>query len=269
MHRSTVTKVKSSASKSFRSSVAEHVDVLTPVADVALKSGCSIDHFVYAAKLAFVRAAQVSARRNVSRISAITGLTRKEVAAFLEPEVSSEWIEANQAPVRRVIEGWLTDRQFSSAGRPRQLAKHGPGSTFEALVRKFGGDVTPVSVLRALKEIGAVKTLSDGTVQLTSTRQRPWPTSVDAKAFSSSAAEFINMLRSKDAPNPTGLYLRQEMSVPDELVASLRLACRDRGESLLEAIAQWLEASERRRPTKTTKRQIAIGIYLADQQQAT
>ena len=106
--------------------------------------------------------------RAVSRISAMTGLTRKEVARLVRlPECRDRESEARYNRAARVIAGWRRDRDFSAArGGPAALSLKGAGWTFAELVRRYSGDMTPKAMLDELLRIGAARMLRDGRIKL-------------------------------------------------------------------------------------------------------
>src|SRR5258707_15888599 len=92
---------------------------LTPVAKLCLRSGLGAGEFMIAAKLACVRVAaensRIGDRLNLSRISAITGLTRREIRAL--ESLSKYGRPLTQRSVARqrtarALHGCRTDMQF-------------------------------------------------------------------------------------------------------------------------------------------------------------
>lgn len=106
---------------------------------------------------AFVRAAAGHARMqngkvNHSKVAALTGLHRKEIRRILNrPPACLEPDLPTRMPSERVVRGWLTDRRFlTPQGRPKSLVASGEVSSFERLVKEYGGDVSPRAVLEEL-----------------------------------------------------------------------------------------------------------------------
>ena len=147
------------------------VALLAPVSRLTLTSGVGIDQLVRAAKQAYVEAAleglfPVGARVNISRLSVATGLTRKEVSLPIGKQTGRK---ARLAPRRkeqrviRVLCGWRFDPRFQGrSGEPARLRLKGGKKAFDSLVRLYGGDVTPTSVLRELERMDAVSVTPSG-----------------------------------------------------------------------------------------------------------
>ena len=148
--------------------------MLLPLASLLLELGIGIGEFLSVAKLAYVRAARnqvkdargAMLRPNATRISVVTGLTRKDVASILaagddEPAVSPR----GRHRAERVLSGWWSDSQFQDEfGRPAVLREQGPGKSFEALCERYSGDPRFSAILEELIRVRAVKQSADGRV---------------------------------------------------------------------------------------------------------
>ena len=136
-------------------------ELLTELAFMLLPRGMTPKRFGELARSAFVQAAaNMSKLRNGkvnhSRIAAQTGLSRANVKRLLRSNVFDS-VRPDQTPVRRVINGWRTDRKFvNRVGRPKRLKISGSSVSFISLVKKYGGDVPHRAVLDELRRIGAV-----------------------------------------------------------------------------------------------------------------
>src|SRR5690606_15527820 len=74
--------------------------------------------------------------------------------------------------IDRIVQGWTTDPVFLTAGyAPKRLSVGNRNATFNLLVRKYGGDVPPRSVLRELVRTDCV-TVKDSFVSLNSRIRR-------------------------------------------------------------------------------------------------
>ena len=136
-------------------------ELLTELAHVLLPRGMTPRRFSELARFAFVRAATEMSRLrngriNYSRVAAQTGLSRADVRRLLESDLFDARPMAH-APMERVVNGWRADRLFAyGPGRPKCLRIAGPGASFAALVRKYGGDVPHRALLDELRRLDAV-----------------------------------------------------------------------------------------------------------------
>ncbi len=138
--------------------------LLRPLARLLLHFGMSYGEFAEAAKSAFVDAAQSELiipdkKPTTSRISTITGLSRKVVQSLLN-QTEIDKIEAlhklNRAA--RVINGWISDPLFlDSKGNTLVLAMDSGETTFSQLVKKYSGDITARTIADELLRIQAIE----------------------------------------------------------------------------------------------------------------
>ena len=163
---------------------------LVPVARFLLRSGVSFNEFTELARAAFVQVAGeeygIRGRpTNISRVSAMTGIPRKEVRRIrdlIDRYGSTPRDEIS--PLGDVLHHWYTDQDFlDSDGQPLPLPADGKGKTFELLAKRYAGDLPSGALKSELLRTGAV-TLDDGD-QLVPTRRQAVPESFDDKLITS------------------------------------------------------------------------------------
>ncbi len=146
--------------------------LLRPIASLLLKCGMTWREFAEVSKSVFVAVASqdygLNGRpTNVSRVSILTGVSRKEIArvrAMLEQESDPPPNKTTDAT--RLLSGWHQDPDFlTPAGGPRVLPPEGEGASFAALWRRYGGDVPVTSMRKELERAGAITTLPDGSLR--------------------------------------------------------------------------------------------------------
>jgi hypothetical protein len=133
--------------------------IVGPVASFALRHGVKLQDFIKVLKQCYVWEAQryllgEGETISKSKISAMTGVHRKEVQDFIE---SRRLDESNNGPLPRVIGQWLTDNRFSRNGQPQNLNCKGADSEFSQLVASVCQDLNPYTVLFELQRLGLVK----------------------------------------------------------------------------------------------------------------
>jgi hypothetical protein len=258
---------------------------LLPIARTMIKSGFGVGELVQAAKLSYVQAAireviPPGGKLNVSRLSVATGLTRKEIAALLvgntgkSPAISPRRIMEQRA--FRVLQGWSIDPFFQkSDGRPADLEFRTGQHTFSLLVRRYAGDVTPVTVLRELERMKAVVAVKSGKLRLR-------PRALDSRTHAAhQMAELARLLRNF-AETAQQIVIPRERPVffgfRDSNVGSANQAAlfqrvfSQRAAALLEGMDQWLaknggSRAGKKGASKLTRRQesavrIGLGVYL-------
>ena len=161
---------------------------LLPLARVLLANGISYRDFDHVCRRAFVKTASdefgVRGRAtNASRISAMTGIARKEVQRIRRGlEVGEPNSTQRLSPLADLLHVWATDSKYQdAAGRSRAL-RIGEGP-FEELVASCVGDVPPGAVKTELVRLGAIQLTSDGS--LTLIRRTLIPPDIDTRLESS------------------------------------------------------------------------------------
>jgi hypothetical protein len=110
---------------------------------------------------------------NASRVALVTGIDRGEVTRILTSYPKTEAITTRRHRVNRVLAGWHSDADFSSAGRPLVLAikaREYKRNSFWTLARRYAPGVYPGLILSELLRVGAVEELEGGRLRV-STRQ--------------------------------------------------------------------------------------------------
>jgi Family of unknown function (DUF6502) len=131
--------------------------VLRPLASMLLRVGMTWKEFSDLAKSAFVESATaeygIGGRpTNISRVSILTGISRKEVKRQRDLLVAEKPV----APLKttdasRVLSGWFQDSNYlDESGQPRRLAEFGEELCFETLCRKYSGDIAATTMLKEL-----------------------------------------------------------------------------------------------------------------------
>ncbi|WP_309684393.1 DUF6502 family protein [Polaromonas sp.] len=145
-------------------------DVFAPMAQLCIARGIRIQAVEDQLRGAFVKAAHdahpaQSSNRQTSRISATTGLTRREVARLeSQPDRSHEPRRSTRSPITELFTRWLTDPALHDAdGKPLQLPRHGLAPSFESLAHAVTRDVHPRTLLDELcrLQLAAHDTASD------------------------------------------------------------------------------------------------------------
>ena len=148
--------------------------VLRPLAKLAVGRGLPFGDIVEVLKQCFVEAALaahpgVAPHRAVSRISAATGLNRREVTRLMQGAGAEA--PARPSPATQAFTRWLSDSAFLRAdGAPAPLRLQGPAPSFESLAHSVTRDVHPRSLLEELTRLGLARLdEADGCIHLLQT----------------------------------------------------------------------------------------------------
>ncbi len=203
-----------------------------------------------------------------SRISTITGLSRKEVQRLKgQSEIKPENLQRyNRAA--RVITGWVRDEQFiDKNGDPVPLPFEGTEISFSNLVKKFSGDVPPRAILDELLQVHVVEH-SEGTVKLLARAYIP-KTGQEEKLtiLGSDVAGLINTIDHNIESNGKNPFFQRKVyydNLSDEAIQELRLLIADKAQQMLELMDHWMAAHDRDvNPdiTGSGRKAAGIGVY--------
>ena len=139
------------------------LSLLRPLVKILLRNGIAYGSFAELAKQVYVDVAlsefmPAGKKPTISRVSALTGLTRKEAKRLHELDADAPHdSEQRYNRAVRVISGWVNDPLFHDAqGQPADLPVDGSEQSFAALVKKYSGDVPTQSMLAVLRSAASV-----------------------------------------------------------------------------------------------------------------
>ena len=275
-------KTKSSLMQSSKHKIlsAAVARILKPLIRVLLRSGISYGTFADIAKRQYIEIAQnefpiEGRKQSVSRVSVITGLTRKEVKRILgldQEEDAQTSDRYNRAA--RVVAGWRRDTDFlDREGNPIELSISGTAISFQELVRRHSGDVPYRAILDELDADGSVKRLDDDRVRLTHRAYLPKADEsmklhilgVDTAFLIDTIAHNLNMKHQSPRFQRKVLY----DNLPTEALPEFRRLSSKAAQALLEKLDKWLSGHDRdvNPNVRGTGRNTAgVGIYYFEAQ---
>jgi hypothetical protein len=224
--------------------------LLRPLVRLLLKHSFPYSAFESIAKRVYVETAMEDfalpgRKPSVSRVSILTGLTRKDVNALMnEPwsAIDSDSTHYNRAA--RVVTAWTREKDFVAPdGTPRELAMNGANG-FAELVRRHGGDVPARAVLDELVRVGSVKVSAEGSVQLV---QRAFVPSDSILLLLSilrndvpDLIETISYNIDREAGEPRYQRKVMHIGIPVEALPAFRALSSKKSQELLESFHAWL-----------------------------
>lgn len=135
--------------------------LLQPFAELCLARGVTIQAVEELVRRSFVQAARQACQgarpeRLTSRISTMTGLTRREVGR-LEAGAAPA-LPATRSLSSELLTHWFSEPGYSDAqGKPIELARQGQAPSFEALAATVTRDVHPRTLLEEMLRLGLVR----------------------------------------------------------------------------------------------------------------
>ena len=136
--------------------------LLLPLAQLAVARGVPYAVIDETLRRAFVAAAHAAhtglpEHRRASRISAATGLHRREVNRLLEVAAQPRSNAPPRSPAAMVFAHWRADKRYRTrSGAPRALPRVGAAPSFESLAQEVTRDVHPRALLEELLRLKLV-----------------------------------------------------------------------------------------------------------------
>jgi len=204
--------------------------LLRPLVRFAIRHSFTIKELFEEAKRVFIDEAKEeilkkSKKVNVSRISLITGLYRREVKALLEAPEETEDDAANI--VARVLGQWEQDSRYQTkSGSPRVLSYDGDGSEFWSLVHSVSKHMNPGTVLFELERSGSVEKTSRGLKVITRTLHLEEDPEKGFKLLSKDLDDFIHAVEENlyQQISPSHSHVRTEYdNIDPQDVEQIRL----------------------------------------------
>ena len=247
--------------------------LLRPIALLLLKGGMTWKEFADLSKSVFVSVATdefgIRGRpTNVSRVSILTGISRKEVKRqrdLLESELPSASTKTTDAT--RLLSGWHQDPQYQDEnGQPLAIPASGPAPSFHSLFQAYGGDTPEQTLIRELKSAGSIAENDDA--ELIALRRYHMPARMDegnVRFFGTNLHDHAKTLANNLTENPASRLL-EGFAVDDRIhpdaVEAFRSYLDERGQQFLEEVDTWLnEHRVDANDSTTTPVRLGLGVY--------
>jgi hypothetical protein len=208
-------------------------------------------------------------KQSTSRISVITGLTRKEVARLREaPAPEEDRLQAKYNRLARVIAGWRRDPEFLDAdGQPAALELGDAPPSFAELVRRYSGDMTARSVLDELHRAGVVS-ITDGKARLLKDAYVPDAHAGEKLHIMGVDTELLiaTIAHNLDPESGRPFFQRKVAydNLPRESIPEFRALSAERAQQLLETLDRHLAQQDRDvNPANegTGRMEAGLGVY--------
>ncbi len=251
------------------------VRLLKPLVRILLRNGIPFGVFEELARwtyvdVAFQESSLPGRKLTDSRVSIITGLSRKEVSRLKNIEAP----EDNEAAPRfnraaRVIGGWTRDPRFLDLkGQPAKLSLQEEENSFNELVKAYGGDVPARAVFDELLRVGSIAPTDDGFIELVQRAYVP-NTGLTEKIeiLGTDVGDLINTIDHNIESGSGPKWFQRKVAydnIPEEAAATFQVDSAEQAQKLLEEFDRFLAAQDRDlNPKKagTGRKRVGVGIY--------
>jgi Family of unknown function (DUF6502) len=213
---------------------------------------------------------------NVARMALLTGLDRKEITRIKKKlddqrrdEETDTTPQRQQDRVSRVLSGWHQDPNYVDAGgKPRILPLNGPAPSYADLVKRYGGDVPPSTILRELKRTGAVRVTSGEALEVQRRNYRLDTVSTEALARAASVLADIGHTVTHNLYHDARQQSRFEarasnVNIPPRALPAYREFIYRESQAFLERVDAWLSQHEvpDAEAQRTAAQRVGVGVY--------
>lgn len=228
------------------------IKILHPLVRMLIRYNISHSEFAELARHAYVDVAFKhftipNRKKTYSRVSVITGLSRKEVVRLSSIEADDP--ATTRGPrnrAKRVVNGWLKDPGFLDAdNKPRVLSLLEGQHSFDELVKRYSGGTPARAVLDELIRVGTVTKLDKKTVKLNHYGYLPQSSDTDmVNVFSTHVSDLLNTCDFNLSRDKSELarFQRQVtyVDVPQSLAQEFQTHSHERLLSLIVELNHWL-----------------------------
>ncbi|HPE59218.1 MAG TPA: DUF6502 family protein [Thiolinea sp.] len=248
--------------------------IMKALMHVLYRKGVAYKDFILLVKQAYLEVVEdellaAGERPTTTRMAAITGLTRKDVARLKQSRQQDTGMTFNRS--QRVLQGWVNDPEFlDAAGEPGVLAFRGETCSFEALVRRYSGDMSCFAMLDEMKRIDMVHMDDKQQVRLQNKVYIPHGDEQEKiRLLGTDVALLIDTIEHNLTNKPgTELYYQRKVSynrIPESVTPEFRAFVRQDAQDLLVRFNTWLAARDRDSNPRSQGRgrnmQAGVGIF--------
>lgn len=250
--------------------------MLRPLVKILLRNQVSVSEFIDQVKDVYVEVAETdftipSKKNTVSRISVITGMSRKEVLRIKTQQENREQTDSQTKlnKASSVITGWLKDSDFINAnGDAVDLPIKGERS-FETLVKRYGGDITTRAVLDELITNGSVSRIPDSDLlRLETFGYIPEQKIEKLEIMSKCARDFFETVSHNLEHDAHEAHFQRQLTyteLPISVVNEFKEFSKEKSLEHMFELNRWLaEHKEKLSPSETEEKElyrIGLGIY--------
>jgi len=255
--------------------------LLRPIVRILLRNKVSYKTFEEVARQVFVEVADehfgVPGRKQTnSRISVVTGLSRKEVLRIKRlPPLEDRDLADQFHRAARVVSAWTTEAAFmDNTGHPQTLPFDGATNSFSALVERYSGDVPARAMLDELAAAGVVEVSHERDVTLL--RRSYVPSGDDAqmlKILGTDVGDLANTIVHNFSVKPEASRFQLKVAydnLSEDCLQTFHAMVSERGYDILVEFDKYLRMQDRDTNPAATgqgRMRAGVGIYYFQEKQ--
>lgn len=247
--------------------------LLYPLVRVLLRHGMAYGEFAEVARRVYVEVAErdfslVGRKQTASRISVLTGLTRKDVTRIKESvDHVGEFAGSGFHRAARVVSGWVRECAIAS-GDPLDLPFDGAEPCFAMLVKRHSGDMPARAVLDELIRVGTVVRQGNGMLHLAEHAYVPAESDAEILGvLGRDTADLIATLEHNLSAPPGERFFQRKVfadNVPAESLPQLGHIVRVEAQALVDSLAAQMAKHDRDTNPDVAgsgRNRVAVGVY--------
>lgn len=252
--------------------------VLRPVASMFLRFGMTWREFSELSKSIFVQAATeefgINGRpTNVSRVSILTGIARKEVKRQRDLMIGEQQsIKPKTTDATRLLSGWHQDPEFLDENSvPKLLPEFGHAGSFEALFARYGGDIPMPTMIKELTNTGSIERIESGAIKVLRRYYQPSLADTENLQFAVDRIHDVaqtmnnNVFADGDTARRFGGFAANDR-IPVDAIPDFHKFLDQRGQAFLEEVDDWLtQHANREGDTTTSTAKVGIGLFATEE----
>lgn len=247
--------------------------LLRPLVRILLRHGVPFTTFQEIARWVYVEVAEKhfalpDRKQTDSRVSILTGLTRKDVARIRKlekPDDRAEALSYNRAA--RVVSAWVRDYPMEgTVSGVSPLPLEGEAS-LSSLIRRYSGDMPVRAVVDELLRVGAIRIRGNEEAELIHRHYLPYMGEQRKLVYLGDDVADLIATIGHNLESPGQTHFQRKVfydNIPVEHIESVRAVARKRGEAAIDALVHDMAAHDRDvnpRIGGTGRLRAMVGIY--------
>ncbi len=231
------------------------VRLLRPLVRILLRNGIPYGTFAEFARWTYVDVASeefnISGKKQTtSRVSVLTGLSRKEVKKVKESfKIDDLGTTERYNRSARVIGGWIKDTRFlDKKGNPRELPFEEGEDSFSILVKTYSGDIPARAILDEMLRTGVVKRINGRIRLLTRGYIVKRGDAEMLNILGTDVSELIGTIDHNIVSEPYDAFLQRKTSydnIPEESLPEVREVVSKMGKDFIESVDKVISRYDR------------------------
>ena len=211
---------------------------------------------------------------NAARTALLTGLDRKEVSRLRKKldrqEADAAKPDHRQDRMSRVLSGWHQDADYiGSDGKPLVIPLEGAAPSFAALVKRYGGDIPAITILRELDRVDAARASRAGGADTIEVLRRNYRLDTVEPASLLRAGSVLEDIGTtvthnlyRDSDQESRFEARaSNVALPSSSIPAYDTFIREQGQEFLERVDAWLAEHETTADGSEKTMRAGVGLY--------